>query len=181
MGEHRNIAALIDYWAAKRVGVKAPLRVDIDPGDLLAFIPQILIVGRDKAGAYPVRLAGGYIDRSFGRSIHRQNLIDLFDRDSREALTDQLELCREKVRPVTLYAKGESPTRSDLDFGLGVTPLTGPSGQRDRYLCLLQPLAPQFEGDDIRVTRLVLTCIVQTRRLLAPYPSLITDRGRRVA
>ena len=181
MGEHRNILALIDYWAAKRDGVKAPLRADIDPGDLLAFIPQIMIVGRDAKGTYPVRLAGGYIDKSFGRSVHSQNLMDLFDRDSRLTLTAQLEACRTQVQPVIIYAKGQSQTGTDLDYGLVIAPLTGPSGRSDRYLCLLQPMMSQFEGDNIKIKGLILISIVQTQHHHSAYPSLITDRGRRVA
>ncbi|MBI5941525.1 MAG: PAS domain-containing protein, partial [Caulobacterales bacterium] len=58
---HPNTERLTEYWRAHRVGEAAPRRADIDPMDFHGILPQVLIVGRSARGAFPFRLAGGFV------------------------------------------------------------------------------------------------------------------------
>jgi hypothetical protein len=181
MQHHKNITDLIGYWSDKNVGFKAPLRAAIYPGDFLAVLPQILIVGRQAKGTYPVRLAGGFVDLTLGRSPHRRNLLDLFDRDSHAIISGLIENSRVQVEPCVLSAQGQTRTGSVRHYQLMMAPMTGPTGLSDRFLCLLQPLTVQFEGDDIRISSLTLTHADRTAYRPAAFPALVTDNGRHVA
>lgn len=181
MTHHKNITELIGYWSGKKVGFKAPPRAAIDPGEFVAKLPQILIVGRQSKGSYPVRLAGGFVDRTFGRSPHGRNLLDLFDGESRAIISGLIENSRVQVAPCILSAQGHTQNGSERHYELLIAPLTGPSGLSDRFLCLLQPLTAQFEGDDIRVSGLTLSHADRTAYRPAAFPALVTDNGRHVA
>lgn len=181
MSHHKNITELIGYWSDKKAGFKAPLRAAIYPGDFLAVLPQILIVGRQAKGAYPIRLAGGFVDLTLGRSPHGQNLVDLFDRESHAIISGLIENSRVQVEPCVLSAQGQTKKGSERHYQLMLAPLTGPSGLSDRFLCLLQPLTAQFEGDDIRISGLTLSHADRTAYRPAAFPALVTDNGRHVA
>jgi len=181
MQHHKNITKLIGYWSDKKVGFKAPLRASIYPGDFLAVLPQILIIGRQAKGTYPVRLAGGFVDLTLGRSPHGRNLLDLFDRDSHAIISGLIENSRVQVEPCVLSAQGQTQKGSERHYQLMLAPLTGPSGLSDRFLGLLQPLTAQFEGDDIRIGGLTLSHADRTTYRPATFPALVTDNGRHVA
>src|SRR4051812_44836976 len=57
---HPSTERLIDYWRSKSVNGGVPARAAINPGDFPDLLPQVLILGRDAKGRYPVRLAGGF-------------------------------------------------------------------------------------------------------------------------
>lgn len=181
MTHHKNIIELIGYWSDKKVGSKAPLRATIYPGDFLAILPQILIVGRQAKGTYPVRLAGGFVDLTLGRSSRGRNLLDLFDTDGHAMISGLIENSRVQVEPCVLSAQGQTQKGLVRHYQLILAPLTGPSGLSDRFLCLLQPLTSQFEGDDIRISGLTLCHADRKAYRSAAFPALVTDNGRHVA
>ena len=181
MSHHKNICDLIGYWSSKKMGFKAPLRAEIHPGDFLAILPQILIVGRQAKGAYPVRLAGGFVDLTLGRSPHGRNLLDLFDANCHAIISGLIENSRVQVEPCVLSAHGRTRKGSERHYQLMIAPLIGGSGLSDRFLCLLQPLTVQFEGDDIQISGFTLSHADHTAYRPAAFPTLVTDNGRYVA
>jgi hypothetical protein len=181
MQHHKNITELIAYWSDKKVGFKAPLRATIYPGEFLAMLPQILMVGRQAKGTYPIRLAGDFVDHTLGRSPHGQNLVDLFDVDGRAIISGLIENSRVQVEPCVLSAQGLTKMGSERHYQLMLAPLTGPCGISDRFLCLLQPLTAQFEGDDIQIGGLTLSHADRTAVRPDAFLALVTDNGRHVA
>ena len=102
---HPNTDLLIDYWRRK-AGVEAlPARADIGPGDFLGLLAQVLMVGREARGHYPVRLAGGFIDDLHGERVKGRNVLLLWAMDDRTRLQTALELSRRNPHPIIAVAE----------------------------------------------------------------------------
>ena len=59
---HSNTARMLGYWEGQRSQGECPLRSNIDPADFAEMVTQAFVVGRDRAGAYPFRLAGALLE-----------------------------------------------------------------------------------------------------------------------
>ena len=76
-----DLVFALDYWTAKRGGRLAPARSDIDPLDITAILPRIMLadVVRDGAGRidFRYRLSGTGIGRIHGSELTGQGPLDL--------------------------------------------------------------------------------------------------------
>ena len=62
---------LYRYWIAKRGGRRMPRRRDIDPGDLPALLPHLMLIDR-VADQYRYRLVGTTVADELGRELTNQ-------------------------------------------------------------------------------------------------------------
>jgi hypothetical protein len=66
----QRLLTLYAYWSAKRGQRAMPSRADIDPGDLRAVLPHVLLIDVLRGGAdFRYRLVGTEIERHIGRPI----------------------------------------------------------------------------------------------------------------
>jgi len=65
----KRLLALYRYWASKRGDRTMPARADIDPTEIPALLPIIVLIDIVGIGDYRYRLAGTEIVRNFGRDM----------------------------------------------------------------------------------------------------------------
>ena len=64
-----RIKALYDYWNALRRGRAMPSRADIDPIEIPALLPYIIMYDVGASGGYTVRLVGEEVVRFVGQNL----------------------------------------------------------------------------------------------------------------
>lgn len=75
------------YWRSKCAGRSMPRRVDIDPAEIPALLPNILITEMLEEGTrYRYRLAGSAVTEAFGRSLTGQYVDELMKGPYRDFL-----------------------------------------------------------------------------------------------
>jgi hypothetical protein len=139
---HPNTDLLIDYWRRKAGPEALPARADIGPGDFLGLLAQVLIVGREARGHYPVRLAGGFIDDLHGEKVKPRNTLLLWAMEDRTRLQTALELSRRNPHPIVAVAEARGAAGGIALVEMLFAPLAGHGGVADRWLSLYQPLTP---------------------------------------
>lgn len=154
---HLNTQELIDYWRRRKFGVNAPLRSDINPVELAVIAPQILLLGRERMGHYPIRLAGGFVRNLYGRRVAGEEFSSLFEPSARAEVVARVEICRALVSPTVITAKAMTLSGLRPHFEITVAPLTSPEGVSNRYLVLVQPItgAETLDGSPVQALRLI--------------------------
>ena len=138
---HHSTERLIDYWRARKRDAAAPLRATINPGDFLDLLPQVFILGRDRAGAYPMRLAGAFVSDLHGRDLRGEDSLGLWALSRRLEIKGALETARRRAEPLVIDADIRAHGAPTLGLEVMLAPLGGADGQVDRFLGLYQPLA----------------------------------------
>lgn len=69
---HSKIRLLHGYWLARRGARLMPARADIDPVDIPALLPHILMYNVDAPGQYTVRLVGEAVQAFVGKNTTGQ-------------------------------------------------------------------------------------------------------------
>lgn len=65
-----RLARLYEYWRAKRGGRRCPARTDIDPVEIPALLPHLILTEVVEGGArFRWRLVGTEVERHFGTSM----------------------------------------------------------------------------------------------------------------
>jgi hypothetical protein len=180
---HSNTEQLIDYWRMRRGGASVPTRASIDPSDMTALLPQIFITGRAKAGDYPLRLVGGFVAELHGHDLRGENLLHLWDVDSRTTLQGAIEAARRPPHPLVIDCEAQTHDGLAMSMELVIAPLAGPSGDMDRLIGLYQPTAPVALLRGRPARRL---CLRSIKRAGAPEERfgglrLAAVNGRRIA
>jgi hypothetical protein len=76
------------YWRAKCGGRSMPRRSDIDPAEIPALLPYIMITEMLEAGTrYRYRLAGSAVTEAFGRSLTGQYVDELMKGQYRDFIS----------------------------------------------------------------------------------------------
>lgn len=141
---HPNTERLIEYWRRQKTGAQAPLRAQIDPAGFAPIAPQAFILGREMRGVYPFRLVGGLARALFHRDLRGENGLCLWRPKDGLALSGALELILRRPEPLVVSALLRCRRGGEYPAELVFMPLTGPSGEADRFLGLIQPLADSF-------------------------------------
>jgi len=89
--KHANTRTLYDYWNSLRGTRATPLRSDLDPRELKAFLPQTFILQRESENAYRFRLAGTDICALFDRELRDENFLADWRKNERDSLESLLE------------------------------------------------------------------------------------------
>lgn len=78
----QRLLALHAYWSAKRGQRAMPGRTDIEPGEMRALLPHILLIDVLRGGAdFRYRLVGTEIERHFGRPLTGRLVSETLDGD----------------------------------------------------------------------------------------------------
>ncbi|MEI6283436.1 MAG: PAS domain-containing protein [Alphaproteobacteria bacterium] len=137
---HPSTERLIEYWGERKSAGRIPSRASINPGDFADLVPQLFILGRDGAGGYPIRLAGGFIIELHHRDLAGENMLDLWSPMSRAELWELLEASRRSGEPFVLTADINA-VEATVGMEVSFLPLTTSDGEVSRFLGLYQPIA----------------------------------------
>jgi hypothetical protein len=126
--ETKRIRELAAYWESKRAGRFAPRRADIDPADIRAHMPTLMMVDVLPDGDYRYRLMGTSLTEGRGRTATGQRVTELMaDRpDAMRQLKQRFDSVVAARAPV--YSRGEVYWETDADdmrmFECGYFPLS---------------------------------------------------------
>ncbi|MDB5455892.1 MAG: hypothetical protein JWP92_1477 [Caulobacter sp.] len=138
---HHSTERLISYWRARKRDAVAPPRAAINPGDFLDLLPQVFILGRERAGLYPVRLVGGFVSDLHGRDLRGEDSLGLWALSRRLEIKGALETARRRAEPLVIDADIRAHGAPTVGLEVMLAPLTGADGLTDRFLGLYQPMA----------------------------------------
>jgi hypothetical protein len=179
---HSNTEQVLDYWRARRGDDEVPARASIDPAHLAERLPQIVMLERQGAGQYRVRLAGGFVADLYGRELRHADFLRLWDPAARTPLQLVLEAILRRPEPLVVEAEAQGgETRTGLE--VLITPLKGPSGQLDRLLGFYQPTSPWPDLKGAAITALRVKGISTTAPKIDAFPRLrlAAIEGREIA
>jgi hypothetical protein len=138
---HPSTERLIDYWRERKGDAIAPARMDINPGDFADLLPQVFIVGRERAGRIPFRLVGGFVGDLHARDLRSEDMLNLWALSHRLEVKSSLEIARRRGQPVVITADIRALGVPSVGMEVLFAPLRGASGETDRFLGLYQPIA----------------------------------------
>lgn len=137
---HAGTERMIDYWMSRAQPGQAPSRAAIQPGDFRQLMPQVFMLGREARGAYPFRLAGGFVTDLHRRDLRGVDGLSLWSERDRLRLRTALEALHERPEPMIAVAEALTEAGS-LPMEVLFAPLASHDGAPDRYLGLYQPLS----------------------------------------
>lgn len=178
---HPSTQQLIDYWRERRGSYELPPRSAVDPTDFPDLLPQVFMLGRERAGVYPIRLAGGFVTNLHGRGLRHDNMLTLWTPFDRAPLTATLERCR--TRPAPFVVKGEirAEDAGPVPMEVLFAPLSTAAGGVDRFLGLYQPTAMLHRLKGRAANALAIRSIEGQDHLEAPRLRLAALNGRQIA
>ena len=174
---HSGTSALIGAWNALPNAERVPARADFDPMRLTSHLPRLWTAQRADADRWPLRLAGGWIERLHGGPLAGVDWIEFWRTDSRLTLLAAIQRSVRDARPVVVTA--ESPLLAG-PVEVCLAPLRTRSGAADRLIGLYQPLDPADLSAEA-IGRLSARQVVTAGDSRRPPLSLATLDGRRIA
>lgn len=138
---HPSTERLIDYWRGKAGGDGVPTRASVNPGDFLDLLPQVFILGRDGLGRCPVRLAGGFVTDLHARDLRGEDALGFWALSHRLEVKSALEVARRRGEPTVITADVRAVGVPSVGMEVLLAPMTGATGEVDRFLGLYQPIA----------------------------------------
>jgi hypothetical protein len=180
---HTNTKRMIDYWEARRGDALAPARTSIDPAEFSDVITQTFIIGRERAGIYPFRLAGGLLEDLHRRTLLGCDFMGLWSGGDRSKVQAAIESALNRGDALVATALGRSLTGQEAKLEIILAPLADSAGRVDRLLGLYQPVSPLFKLQNQPIERLFLQSIAfADTGLEIPSPLRIAAvDGRRIA
>ena len=180
---HLNTEQLIDYWRARRGADPVPRRTSIELAHLVNLAPQIFMLGREAAGQYHFRLAGGFVAELHDRDLRQADFLRLWRPEDRAALPMALEAVRRRGEPMVVDCDGHAQDDLAMRMEITLAPLIGPNGEPDRFIGLYQPTSPVAALQDQAVLGLSVRAIATPGAVGAALPRvrLATVQGTRIA
>ena len=153
---HSNTARMLDYWETRRDGQGAPSRSAIDPAAFSDVVTQTFMIGRERSGLYPFRLAGALLDDLHQSQLTGVDFAQIWAPADRPRLQGAIEAALSRRESLILLAQGRSLSGAQARLEILLAPLAGPKGQVDRMLGFYQPVSPLFRLQNQRIERLFL-------------------------
>jgi hypothetical protein len=153
---HSNTARMLGYWQGQRGQAGCPARSSIDPAAFAHVVTQTFVLRRERAGAYPFRLAGALVEDLHGPNLAGLDFAALWAPADRTRIQTAVEAALARRRSLLASAHGRSLSGAEARLEILLAPLSGRLGQVDRLLGLYQPLSPLFRLKDQRIERLFL-------------------------
>src|SRR5215469_8329119 len=105
---HSNTARLLGYWEGQRDEGGCPARSSIDPAAFAEVVTQTFVLKRERAGAYPFRLAGALVEDLHGASLAGLDFAALWAPADRPRLKAAIEAALLRRRSLIAAAHGKS-------------------------------------------------------------------------
>lgn len=153
---HSNTRRMLGYWEGRRGQGPCPQRSSIDPAEFADIVTQTFVLGRERAGAYPFRLAGALIEDLHRGPLGGFDFIGLWAAADRPRVQAGLEAALTRRQSLIATAHGRSLSGAEAQLEMLLAPLAGRQGQVDRLLGLYQPVSPLFHLGSHTIERLFL-------------------------
>ena len=153
---HSNTARMLGYWEGRRPEGGCPARSSIDPAAFPEVVTQTFVLGRERAGAYPFRLAGALVEDLHGSALVGRDFAALWAPADRPRVQTALQAALHRRRSLIATAHGRSLAGVEARLEILLAPLAGRDGQVDRLLGLYQPMSPLWRLQDRHIERLFL-------------------------
>lgn len=131
--------ALHDYWQALRAGRTIPLRNQIDPRAMNCSASSLFIIEMMPDGAQRFRLAGSALTDVVGAELRGLSSRALMEPASREEFAAMVS--ETLIEPAVCYARVHPAASPQETWELLMLPLEGSSGETDRLIGILVPVA----------------------------------------
>lgn len=180
---HSNTARMLGCWEDRRSGAGAALRSTIDPADFADVVTQAFLIGREKPGAYPFRLAGALLEDLHRGPLVGLDFVQLWAGADRMRLQNAVEAAFARRQALIALAHGRSLQGAEAKLEILLAPLADRQGQIDRLLGFYQPVSPLFRLQNQPIERLFLleaTLADSDDALAAPLRLAAVD-GRLIA
>ena len=130
-----ELRALYTYWAGKRRGTALPSRADIDPAEITALLPHLMLwdVLRDPLD-FRVRLAGTEVCRRFGEELTGKRLRQIDLDGMTERFFADYALAVDSQEPRLDMHEYERHDSRYMHYAHLILPLTGEDGQVNMLL-----------------------------------------------
>jgi len=138
--KHKTISALFDYWNAKRAGRPAPMRSEINPGEIRSILPNVFILERESDTCFRFRLAGTGLCGIYGMEFRNHNLLSMWQEDCLDTLRNALdEVTRNAAVSVVEYTASTNEHR-EATFEMILLPLAQDNGVITRIIGAAVPV-----------------------------------------
>jgi hypothetical protein len=147
---------MLGYWEGQKGQGDCPERSSIDPAAFPEMVTQAFLLGRERAGAYPFRLAGALVEDLHGAALFGLDFMALWAPTDRSRVQAAVEAALSRRRSLIAAAYGRSLSGAEARLEILLAPLAGRQGRVDRLLGLYQPTSPLFRLQEQRIERLFL-------------------------
>jgi hypothetical protein len=180
---HSNTSRILAYWEAQRIGLAAPLRSAIDPAAFADVVAQAFIIGRERSGVYPFRLAGALLHDLHRSPLTGLDFAEMWSPADRRRVIDAVEAALSRSQSLIMHAHGRSLSSAEAHLEILLAPLAGIKGQVDRLLGFYQPVSPLVRLQNQPIERLFLldAAFADGEEAVAGPLRLAAVDGRRIA
>ncbi len=177
---HAHTDRVLDEWRRHRSGRDMPARTELSPALFGALLPQMFVLA-DDVDAWRVRLAGGFLTDLYGRELKGDAFAKLWAAPDRAAVRRALDAARRTAEPRVLCGRAVTSAGASVMLEVLLAPVTGPTGEPDRVLGLVQPVTSvgRLAGGVIDALHLADRAEAATcPRLPLPALRLVVDNTR---
>ncbi|HEV2364049.1 MAG TPA: PAS domain-containing protein [Caulobacteraceae bacterium] len=175
---HSSTAQLLNYWAGRRRGPAIPRRRDIDPAELGALLPRMLLLAPVAGERFAFALAGEAACDLLGRRLKGVCIDEVFVPEARSELRALLRVALAGAEALVIGAEVVGVEGAAIEIVLA--PLAGSDGTADRLIGHCQPLRV-FTTSRPGPRLLALRAVGRAGEEPRPPLRLAVLNGRRVA
>lgn len=129
---------LFDYWNKLRGSEIAPLRSQVEPGDMRHILSSLFMLEATDTGRIVFRLAGTRICDLFGRDLGGSCLSELWAHGHEDVEKTAIGVMEHGI-PAMLNATGYSTAGHNVAFEIILLPLRSSEGECDKLLGAITP------------------------------------------
>lgn len=120
------------YWGRLKGVRDAPLRNEIEPGDIRDLLPYVFILETNRIKGYPFRVVGTRVDALFKRDLRGAEFAGLWKSEQRCDLEALLQFVADEKQPFLVGAWGAPVGGEDIELEVLLLPLehSGKLGSR---------------------------------------------------
>jgi hypothetical protein len=127
---------LFDYWSEKKGTRLAPTRADIDPGEIRALLPNVLLVERiGDPTRYRDRLVGTDVVKVFGEEITGKFLDEVDFDDVTSRVVSEYDRVATECRPIASKWSYKKLSGRYVEYERLILPLSSDGQTVDMFLC----------------------------------------------
>lgn len=138
--KHKTIQALFDYWNTMREGRPAPLRREIQPGDIKRILPHVFILERESGTSFRYRLAGTGLCNVYGMEFRNHNMLSMWQDDCQSSLAHALNDVTANASVSIVEYTAATTDHREATFEMILLPLAQDNGVITRVLGAAVPV-----------------------------------------
>jgi len=132
--DHPALRALFDYWSGRCNGACLPARRDIDPLDIPALLPHLMLIDVEPSAVLRFRLVGTALVRHLGRDTTGLTVAEGYLGADWEQIHEDYRYVIAKRRPCLRHNQGVDRHRRTFDYQRLLLPLATDGASVDMIL-----------------------------------------------